>query len=113
MTEHSTSRTASMDGGRSQDNELMGHSVFFTLKEPTAANVEKCVSACKKYLSIHPGTVFFACGTRAEEFTREVNDQDFHVSLHLVFQSKAAHDEYQEHPEHHQFIDECKPLWAK
>jgi hypothetical protein len=95
------------------DRKTMGHTVYFTLKDGSKENVDKCVNACKKYLAKHEGTVFFACGSRAADFTREVNDQDFHVSLHLIFKNKAAHDKYQDHPEHQKFIDECKDLWAK
>jgi quinol monooxygenase YgiN len=95
------------------DQKMMGHAVFFTLKDGSKENVAKCIDACKKYLVKHEGIVFFACGSRATEFSREVNDQEFHVSLHLVFKNKAAHDKYQDHPEHKKFIDECKDLWAK
>ena len=96
-----------------RDGAFMGHAVFFTLKEPSKENIEKCVSACREYLSDHEGTVFFACGTRAADYSREVNDKDFHVSLHLVFRDSAAHDKYQDHPQHIKFIAECKDLWAK
>jgi hypothetical protein len=95
------------------DDKMMGHTVFFTLKDGTKENIDKCVAACKTYLSKHEGTVFFACGTRAAEFSREVNDKDFHVSLHLVFKNKAAHDKYQSHPDHKKFISDCEDLWAK
>jgi hypothetical protein len=96
-----------------KNDAILGHTVFFTLKDGSKENVDKCVAACKKYLAKHEGTLFFACGGRASEFTREVNDQDFHVSLHLFFKNKAAHDQYQDHPEHVKFIEECKDLWAK
>ena len=96
-----------------RDDKPMGHVVYFTLKDPSAANIDKMLSACRKYLSNHDGTVFFAVGTRAAAYTREVNDQEFHVSLHLVFENSAAQDNYQEHPEHTKFITECKDMWAK
>ena len=35
-----------------------------------------------------------------------------HVGLHMVFESKAAHDAYQDDPTHNQFIAENKPTWA-
>ena len=37
---------------------------------------------------------------------REVNDQDFEVALHVVFTNKEAHDKYQTHERHLQFIKE-------
>jgi hypothetical protein len=96
-----------------RNDQPMAHTVFFTLKEPTPENIERCTSACHQYLANHDGILYFACGSRAAEYSREVNDTDFHVSLHLLFQSSRAHDIYQDHPEHKKFIDECKPLWAK
>ncbi len=47
----------------------------------------------------------------AEELNREVNVCDFDVALYVVFANKAAHDQYQTHPRHLQFIDEFKSLW--
>jgi len=92
---------------------MLGHTVFFTLKDGSKENVDKCVNACRKYLAKHEGTIFFACGSRAEEFSREVNDKEFHVSLHVIFKTKADHDRYQDHPDHKKFIEECKDNWAK
>lgn len=94
-----------------KEKKLLGHTVYFTLKDGSKENVAKCVDACKKYLVKHDGVVFFATGVRAPEFDREVNDKEFHVSLHLIFKNKAAHDKYQDHPEHKKFIDECKDMW--
>jgi hypothetical protein len=91
----------------------IAHNVYFALKDNSAAAKRKLVDACKKYLAKHPGTVFFAAGTLAEEFNRPVNDRDFDVALHLVFQDRAAHDRYQDAPRHQQFIDENKDNWKK
>ncbi|HQR06825.1 MAG TPA: Dabb family protein [Gemmatales bacterium] len=90
---------------------MLGHMVYFTLKESTAANRRKLVEACRKYLTGHTGTVFFAAGVLAEEFTRDVNDRQWDVALHLIFVDKAAHDVYQEHPRHDEFIAENKETW--
>jgi Stress responsive A/B Barrel Domain len=92
---------------------LLDHNVFFTLKDRSAAAKQKLVTACKKYLTGHPGTVFFAAGTRAEALARDVNDLDFDVALHLVFTNQAAHDAYQDAPRHEEFIAEQKHNWAK
>jgi len=90
---------------------MIGHMVYFTLKDSTPANRTKLVEACKKYLTGHAGTIYFAAGVLAEEFTREVNDRQWDVALHLVFQDKAAHDKYQDHPRHEVFINENKETW--
>ena len=73
----------------------------------------KLVASCKLLLNGHEGTVSFATGTLAGDFTREVNDRDFDVSLHLVFVNKAAHDKYQEHPRHLKFVEGNKENWEK
>ncbi|HXG09440.1 MAG TPA: Dabb family protein [Gemmataceae bacterium] len=92
---------------------MVVHNVYFSLKDNSPQAKEKLVAACKKYLSKHPGEVFFAAGTLAEEFNRPVNDRDFDVALHLVFKNKEAHDKYQDAPRHKQFIDENKDNWKK
>lgn len=97
----------------SQENAPVGHMVFFKLKESTPATRKQLVDACHKYLSGHEGTLYFSVGVLAEDFNREVNDRDFDVALHLVFANKAAHDKYQEHPRHIQFIQENRQLWSK
>lgn len=95
------------------EKPAIGHMVYFKLKDPTAANKKKLIDACKKYLENHDGVVFFAAGGIGDEFKREVNDRDWDVALHLVFADKAAHDKYQDHPEHLKFIEENKDAWAK
>ena len=90
----------------------LAHMVFFELAEQNEANQEKLIAACDKYLSKHEGTVYYSAGARATELDREVNDQDFSVALHIVFENKAAHDTYQTHPLHLKFIEENKELWS-
>jgi hypothetical protein len=92
---------------------MLAHMVYFSLKDATPEAKKKLVNACHKYLSKHPGTVFYAAGTLSEDLKRPVNDLDFDVALHLVFKNKAAHDKYQDAPRHQQFIDEHKDTWKK
>ena len=92
---------------------LLAHNVYFTLKDQSDESKKKVVAACKKHLSNHPGTVFFAAGTLVEELNRSVNDRDFDVGLHIIFKNKAAHDKYQDAPRHLQFIDENQASWTK
>lgn len=91
----------------------LAHMVYFKLKESSPAGREKLVAACQKYLSGHEGVVYFSAGVLAEELKREVNDLDFDVALNLVFESKAAHDKYQEHARHVKFVEENRETWAK
>jgi hypothetical protein len=90
----------------------LAHNVFFKLKDASPAKVQELVDACKKYLNVQPGIVFFAAGAICAELDRDVNDRDWHVGLHLVFIDKLAHDAYQEDATHNRFIDENKGNWA-
>jgi hypothetical protein len=92
---------------------MIGHMVYFKLKDNTPENRQKLVGACEKYLADHDGVVFFSAGVLAGDFKREVNDRDWDVALHLVFIDQAAHDKYQDHKEHLKFIEENKANWAK
>lgn len=91
----------------------LAHMVYFTLKDDSPTAIQAMVDACHKYLKDHPGVVYFSAGQRAPEFQREVNDQEFHVSLNVVFESKELHDQYQTAPDHLTFIEENKEQWAK
>lgn len=90
----------------------LAHNVFFKLKDPTPENVAALVAACRKYLNVQAGIVFFAAGPLCADLTRDVNVRDWDVGLHIVFTDKAAHDAYQDDPMHVKFVDENKPNWA-
>ncbi len=92
---------------------MLAHSVFFSLNDSSPAAIQKMIDDCRKYLNGHPGTVFFACGTVNPNLTRPVNVRDFDVALHIVFDSQASHDAYQDSAIHHKFIDENKPNWRQ
>jgi hypothetical protein len=92
---------------------LLAHNVYFTLTDSSAPAVNRLLDACKKYLSKHAGTIFFAVGARATELARPVNDQEFDVGLHIIFQNQAAHDAYQVAPLHERFVEENKSTWKK
>jgi hypothetical protein len=89
------------------------HNVYFTLKDTSEAARKKLLDACRKYLTGHPGTIFFGCGTLAEELKRTVNDRDFHVGLHIIFENQSAHDAYQIAQRHLDFIAENRDNWQQ
>src|SRR5438270_10200879 len=91
----------------------VAHNVYFSLKDNSAEAQQHLIEACKKYLTGHPGEVFFAAGTLAKELNRSVNDTDYDVSLHIVFETMADHDAYQVAPRHKQFIKEGEGNWKK
>jgi hypothetical protein len=93
------------------EQRMLSHDVYFTLKDKSPEAKKQLVAGCKKFLSEHPGTVWFAAGMLVEEHQREVNDRGFDVALHIVFKDKASHDKYEEAAEHHKFIEEFKDNW--
>ena len=109
--------TFSMQPGRAEtakkETPMLAHMVFFTLKDRSPEAAKKLAAECQKYLTDHPGTVYFSAGIRGPEFDRDVNDKDFDVALHLVFEDKAAHDVYAVAPRHLEFIEGNKETWAK
>lgn len=92
---------------------MLAHNVFFTLKDKSQQAIDSLVASGKTYLANHAGTVFFAMGSLNTELDRPVNDREFDVALHVIFESKAAHDEYQVHERHNAFIDANKDNWDK
>lgn len=92
---------------------MLAHIVYFNLVDNSPAEVKKMLTACQTYLSGHPGTVHFSVGTVVPDLNRPVNQQDFDVALHVVFDSREAHDAYQVAPRHKQFIDENKANWSR
>ncbi len=99
--------------GAAAQGGMLAHNVFFSLSDKSDGAKARLVDSCHKYLKGHTGTVFFAAGTLAGDMTREVNDRDFDVALHIVFRSKADHDRYQADPKHKKFIEENQPGWAR
>ena len=92
---------------------MLSHMVYFTLKDRNAAAAQKLVESCNQYLAGHPGTVFFAAGTVVPDLTRAVNQTDFDVALNVVFDTREAHDAYQQAPRHLQFVKENKETWER
>lgn len=87
------------------------HEVFFELSDPSDENVARLIRGCEGLREI-PSVAHLATGARHPDFTRDVNQTDFHVGLHVVFADRAAHDVYQEHPVHLEFIERHKDMWA-
>jgi Stress responsive A/B Barrel Domain len=92
---------------------VIAHMVYFTLKDASPTAQQKLVDACHRYLKVVPGIAYFAAGTRVPDLTRPINVQDFHVGLHVVFESRKAHDAYQVDERHLRFIAENKENWTQ
>ena len=102
-----------LQGTKNVRDPQLVHNVFFTLSDNSPAAVQKMLDACKKYLTVQPGIVYFACGTRDPGLTRDVNVQDWHIGLHIVFTNRAAHDAYQNDAMHLRFVAENKANWKQ
>lgn len=92
---------------------MLVHNVYFTLLDGSPDAVARLVNSCQRHLSGHVGVTYFAVSTLVPDLTREVNDLDFHVGLHITFADRAAHDAYQPHARHQQFIAENKATWKR
>ena len=91
---------------------MLAHNVYFALKDPSTTAKAALLAACRTHLTGHEGVRFFACGTLEAGLDRPVNVRDFDVALHLIFESRADHDRYQEHPRHLRFVAENRDGWA-
>jgi hypothetical protein len=91
----------------------LAHIVYFTLKDASPAAQQALIDDCHKYLKGHPGEVYFSAGTLVPDLARPVNDRAFHVSLHVVFDSRKAQDDYQTAARHIEFIEKNKSNWAQ
>ena len=91
----------------------LAHDVYFTLNDASAAARSDLVAACRKHLAGHEGMLAFSVGVLAADLARPVNDRDFDVALHIAFADRAAHDRYQEHARHKQFIAEQQKNWKR
>jgi hypothetical protein len=89
------------------------HMVFFKLTDPSAKSRTHFAGLCHKYLAKIEGITYFSVGVLADDLSRDVNDKDFDIALHVVFKDRAAHDVYATHPQHLKLIELGKPLWTK
>lgn len=91
---------------------MLCHDVFFTLIDSSPPAVSSLVDSCHALLRDHPGVLFFSVGPREPELCRDVNDDGFHVALHVVFEDRASHDAYQDAPDHAKFIEDNEGNWG-
>ena len=95
----------------SQKPRRLAHDVYFKLDDDSQAARAKLIDDCYKYLSNHPGVVFFAAGELVNSHKRSVNVRDWDVSLHIIFRNKDFHDQYQNAQGHHKFIELNRDNW--
>lgn len=88
------------------------HSVFFTLTDSSEEKIQQLIDDAYQYLTTGEGLVSVHAGPRVADLDREVNDDQFHVALIVVFETREAHDAYQTLPDHLTFIESNKGNWA-
>lgn len=90
------------------------HSVYFWLREGGggAEDAQALAGGCRTYLPGIPGIVRLTLGVPAGT-ARAVVDNSYGVALLIEFESRDAHDVYQDHPDHLRFIAECSHLWSR
>jgi hypothetical protein len=92
---------------------MLTHTVFFTLLDSSPEAIQALIEGAKTHLAPHEGIRHFSAAPRAQGLDRPVTDTAFHVALCIAFESRAAHDLYQETPAHQRFIDGLESNWAE
>ncbi len=91
---------------------MMIHSVYFWLKEEAKSQRAEFETALADLVKIDViGEAHY--GTPAGTAERPVTDHSFDYSLILQFPSQAEHDVYQDHADHHVFVNQCKDMWER
>ena len=89
------------------------HSVYFWVREDgQKEDGQKIAEGCKKHLPGIPSVLRLEVGAPAGT-PRPIVDNSYAVALLVEFADQAGHDLYQDHPDHHRFVDECKSLWSR
>ncbi len=89
------------------------HTVFFWLNEeaPKAAGAQ-LAEDCLRLLGKIPDVKGIHAGPPANT-PREVVDNSYAVGLTVILPGRQAHDVYQDHPLHHEFIARNKAHWKR
>lgn len=89
------------------------HVVYFWLREgANSDDAERLAEGARTYLTNIPGVLRLEAGFPAGT-PRDVVDNSYGVALLVEFADSAAHDVYQDHPDHLRFIEACRSLWSR
>lgn len=83
---------------------MFSHVVIFWTDPAQPGAVDELVAGAEKYLRPIPGILHFHVG-RMVPSARPVVEQSYQVGLNVVLADKAAHDAYQVHPLHVEFVE--------
>jgi hypothetical protein len=90
---------------------MFSHVVIFWTDPSKPDAPDEVIAGAKKYLAPIPGVTNFNAGKMVSSH-REVVDQSYQVGLSIQFENKKVQDDYQTHPLHLEFINQCKSLWT-
>jgi hypothetical protein len=91
---------------------MLTHCVFFWLKDGISAEEKAKFEKYLLPLRTIPGTLQGTCGLPATT-NRPVIDRSYSYGLMVKFHDMVAHDAYQEHPVHKEFLQNCSSLWTR
>lgn len=89
------------------------HHVFFWLKNPDSKEDLEALIAGVKTLAKIETVRELRVGVVAHTAKRDVVDQTWAVSEHMLFSDLEGQATYQTHPIHLEFIKNCSHLWQK
>ncbi len=100
-------------GAEAKAGFTLRHQVYFWLKRPgNEADRAQLIAGLQKLKAIPEVRELFI-GVAANTEARDVVDNSFDVSEHMVFGSVADQKIYQDHPRHKAFVAENSGLWAR
>jgi Lon protease-like protein len=92
---------------------MFSHIVVFWTDPARPNAADELIAGANKYLKTIPGVQRFHVGKMVRSH-RPVVDQTYQVALNISFPNKKAQDEYQEHPQHIEFVEKVfKPVCKK
>ena len=92
---------------------MFTHLVFFWLNENTPPSErDSTLADCRELLRKIPGVRTIEAGKPAGT-DRPVVDNSYDIGLCVILNDRAAHDAYQNHPLHQQFLAKHRQHWKK
>ena len=101
------------EAGRKNQRIMLVHSVFFWSKPGLSADEQTAWLAGLESLKQIPTVSSVYIGRPASTPARAVTEKSFALALTIVFKDAAAHDAYQDHPIHLDFVKNCQKYWSK
>ena len=93
---------------------MLVHVVYFWLNDNApAGEAQSLADSCKNLLGKIPSVRHLWAGGPADTPPREIIDTTYAVGLYVVLDDMSAHDVYQEHPLHKEFIARHKSHWKR